>query len=205
MVSYKQFITGQLGTNCYVVYDEEKNCVIIDGDGNGQPILDFIQSEGLHVGMILLTHAHFDHMGATQTFRSAFACPVGIGKEDAPLLEDPSQNLSSFFGRPLSFSADRLFADGDTFTVGTMQFTVLHTPGHTKGSVCYLVENLLISGDTLFAGSCGRVDFPTGNAAQMMESLQRLANLDGDYTVLPGHEGLTTLSRERRLNPYLTD
>ena len=86
-----------------------------------------------------------------------------------------------------------------------MQFTVLHTPGHTKGSVCYLVENLLISGDTLFAGSCGRVDFPTGNAAQMMESLQRLANLDGDYTVLPGHEGLTTLSRERRLNPYLTD
>ena len=108
-------------------------------------------------------------------------------------------------GAPLSFQADRLFQDGDTFSVGQMHFTVLHTPGHTQGSVCYLVDHLLLSGDTLFAGSCGRVDFPTGNAAAMMASLRRLANLEGDYTVLPGHEGVTTLSRERRLNPYLND
>ncbi len=205
MIQYKQFPLGSLGTNCYVVYDEAKHCVIVDGDGSGQPVMDFIRQEGLTVGMILLTHAHFDHMGALSAFKQSYGCPVGIGAKDAPLLEQPSLNLSAMMGAPLSFQADRLFEDGDAFTIGQMHFTVLHTPGHTQGSVCYLVDHLLISGDTLFAGSCGRVDFPTGNAADMMASLRRLAGLDGDYTVLPGHEGVTTLSRERRLNPYLND
>ena len=205
MIQYKQFPLGSLGTNCYVVYDDTKQCVIVDGDGSGRPVMDFIEQEGLHVGMILLTHAHFDHMGALSALKQAYGCEVGLGAEDGPLLSQPALNLSSLMGAPLSFQADRLFQDGDTFSVGQMHFTVLHTPGHTQGSVCYLVDHLLLSGDTLFAGSCGRVDFPTGNAAAMMASLRRLANLEGDYTVLPGHEVVTTLSRERRLNPYLND
>ncbi len=205
MIQYKQFSVGSLGTNCYVVYDEDKHCVIVDGDGNGQSVMDFIAQEGLKVEMILLTHAHFDHIGALSIFKQAYGCPIGLGKEDADMLREPALNLSSMMGNPLSAQADRLFSDGETFTIGQMHFTVLHTPGHTQGSVCYLVDHLLLSGDTLFAGSCGRVDFPTGNAASMMASLRRLANLQGDYTVLPGHEGITTLSREQRLNPYLND
>lgn len=205
MVFYQQFACGQLGTNCYVVYDETKRCVIVDGDGDGQAVMDFIRREGLTCEMILLTHAHFDHIGAAQAFKRAYGCDICLGALDADLLGDPWRNLSAMMGEPFGFAADRLFQDGDTFTVGTMHFTVLLTPGHTQGSVCYVVDTLLLSGDTLFAGSCGRMDFPTGSQAQMSQSLRRLAALDGDYTVLPGHEGSTTLSRERRVNPYLLD
>ncbi len=203
MVFYKQFSLGQLGTNCYVVYDEAKNAVIVDCDGTGGPVISFVETEGLRVGMILLTHGHVDHIGAVEALRALYRCPVGVGKEEQALLADPSLNLSVMMGTRLSLQADRLFEEGDVFSVGTMDFTVLHTPGHTQGSVCYLVENLLLSGDTLFLGSCGRVDFPTGDAQKMQASLQRLAALPGDYTVLPGHEGVTTLSRERACNPYL--
>lgn len=205
MVSYKQFSCGQLGTNCYVVYDDTGRCVIVDGDGDGRAVMDFIRFQGLTCERVLLTHAHFDHIGAAQAFRRAYGCDICIGALDAPLLSDPWRNLSAMMSEPYGFTADRVFQDGDTFTVGTMDFTVLLTPGHTQGSVCYVVESLLLSGDTLFAGSCGRMDFPTGSQTQMQRSLARLAALPGDYTVLPGHEGSTTLSRERRANPYLLD
>ena len=159
-------------------------------------MLEAAQRYGLTIRAVLLTHGHFDHVGGVRGVAEAARCPVWLCEADTALPERLTAG-------PLYYTDT--YADGDTVEVGSLRFTALETPGHTPGSVCLLCENVLFSGDTLFAGSCGRVDLAGGVPAQMGTSLKRLAELPGNYAVLPGHGPATTLDAERADNPYLRE
>ena len=185
---------GSIGTNCYLLYDEAtRDAAVIDPGDNAKPVAARIRELGLNVRAILLTHGHFDHCGDVKRIRKLTGAPVYVHPADR--------------GMPLplrrGLEADRDLAEGDVLDLAGTQLKVLHTPGHTPGSVCFLCGDLLFSGDTLFEGSCGRTDFPGGSWPEMLASLRRLAELEGDYKVYPGHGEETTLEQERRFNPYM--
>lgn len=186
---------GMLQTNCYIAHQENSNaCLVIDPGDNVRKIHDLLKQEHLTPAAILLTHAHFDHDGAAKELSSDFNCPVYMHKHELVL--------------PSHFPTGRRFythpcAEGDVLDLAGITIHVLHTPGHTPGSVCYLMEEHLFSGDTLFAGGCGRTDFPCGSWTELMHSLQRLAALENDLAVYPGHGESTFLAAEKRYNPYL--
>ena len=187
---------GSYGTNCYLVWDESANnaAAIIDPGDQADVVLDAIRQQNLQVQAILLTHGHFDHVGAVAAIQAATGCKVYLHAADLALPADLS-------GVPLK--PTNTYDEGDTVQIGTITFHVLHTPGHTPGSVCLIANDVLFSGDTLFAGSCGRTDFEGGSWQQMEQSLRRLDKLEGNYTVFPGHMGSSTLDRERRGNLFL--
>ena len=189
---------GPLATNCYLVCDKTGGvCAVIDPGASAQKILSRAQSEGCHVAAILLTHAHFDHTGALQALHAALPqVPIYVHAADS----DNAHNMSHG-----NLVYTDTYAEGDTVCAGALTFCVLETPGHTPGSVCLRCGEALFSGDTLFAGSCGRTDFEGGSSAQMFASLKRLGALDGDLDVYPGHGENTTLARERSCNPYLQE
>ncbi len=194
---------GYIGTNCYVVSDEQKNCAIIDCDGDTTALYSYIDQNDLNPTHILLTHGHFDHIGAVEEVQEKYGCLVCACEKEIPLLASPELNASNMSHRPLSLTPDVTVKEGDSVTVGDLEFKVMETPGHTEGSICFVIANTIFSGDTLFLGSCGRVDFPTGDAKTMMDSLKRLKNLEGDYVVYPGHGPSTTLEYERKTNPFM--
>lgn len=198
---------GELQANCYILYDEEKNAVVIDPGAEAETILAAVSSRGLAVRHILLTHVHFDHVQAAREVAAATGGDILAPEGDWAALSDPRLNLSGLFPGegPLTLQADGKLREGDVVEAGTLRLTVLHTPGHTPGSSCFLCENVLFSGDTLFRFSMGRTDFPGGSFQDMKESLDRLAALPGDYTVLPGHDAATTIAEERADNPYIND
>ena len=197
----KCFLIDQ--TNCYLFVDENKNCAIFDCDKYSQELTDYIDKNSLKPLYILLTHGHADHIRSVNEVRKKYGCLVGCGEFEKEVLEDTRINLTPMFGESYTVKADKFFKDGDIVKVGSMEFKVMYTPGHTVGSVCYIIENYIISGDTLFWGSCGRTDFPTGDYRQMNASLERLKNLKGDYTVLPGHGPKTNLDYERKMNMFM--
>ena len=186
---------GSYGTNCYIVWDENtKNAAVIDPGDEAPSVLQTLQKEGLHLQMILLTHAHFDHIGAVDAIQAATGCKVYLHKADLTL---PPEMTGTTL-HPTDF-----YDEGDTVTLDSIVFRVLHTPGHTPGSVCLIADDVMFSGDTLFAGSCGRTDFPGSSWMQMESSLRKLHDLPGDYTVLPGHMGSSTLEWERKTNFFM--
>jgi glyoxylase-like metal-dependent hydrolase (beta-lactamase superfamily II) len=189
---------GELATNCYVVWDETtQNAAIIDPGDSGKYLLHMLSEQGLTLRMILLTHAHFDHIGGIRELLAGGSVPVYVHKDEFGYDNSMSQGM-------LDESWEyRYCEEGDEITLDSLTFNVLHTPGHTPGSVCYLCGDILFSGDTLFQGSCGRTDFPGGSWEKINESLRRLYHLDGDYTVLSGHTGATTLERERKTNFFM--
>ena len=199
------FSVGELGTNCYIVRDDSGHAVVLDPGGDAQRILNAVKVDNLTVDFVLLTHAHFDHMMAAEAVCAATGAPLCVGAGDAPMLFDARLNLSAMVHplQTVALSADRLLAEGDTICFGDSTLTVLETPGHTRGGVCYLGDGVLFSGDTLFAGSIGRTDLPGGDMTVLRHSLSRLTMLDGDYIVYPGHGEQTTLSFEKAANPYL--
>lgn len=199
----KCFVSGMYATNSYIINDEELNCVIVDPEGRYDQYVKYIEKNGLKPAYIILTHGHFDHIGAMEGLRKALKIDVLAGEDEKRTLNDPHINMTDEFGKGMSFEADRYLKDGEEFTVGSMTFKTMFTPGHTCGSVCYLCENVMISGDTLFMGSCGRTDFPTGDWGKMMLSLNMLKNLEGDYRVFSGHGPATTLGRERTTNMFM--
>ena len=187
---------GPLETNCWLCWDEAtRGCAVIDPGAEPEKLVRALQEKDLHPKAILLTHAHFDHVGAAAPLARALNLPVYVHEADTALPE-------RLTGGPLCFTAE--YAEGDTVTVDDLRFEVLETPGHTMGSVCLRCGALLFTGDTLFAGACGRTDLG-GSAAAMGASLCRLALLPGDYAVLPGHGPASTLDLERRTNPYLRE
>ena len=185
---------GQLETNCYLVADGDGVAAVIDPAAAPERILQTARESSLTIQAILLTHGHFDHVGAVAGLSQALRCPVWIHENELTLPEYLTDG-------PLYYTDG--YGEGDTVTVGKLNFSVLHTPGHTPGSVCLRCGDALFSGDTLFAGSCGRTDFSGGSGSEMCRSLRRLAQLPGDLAVYPGHGEATTLARERRENPYL--
>lgn len=197
---------GSLQTNCYVVCDEKNAlCAIIDPGAEAERIVAAVEETGCVPQMILLTHGHYDHVGAVHEVQAQFACRLGAPKAELAFLNDPVRSLheANTLARFVPFKPDVLYAEGDTIEVGALTFTVLETPGHTPGSCCLRCENILFSGDTLFAGSAGRTDLPGGSAASMRASLAKLAAIRENLHVLPGHGGFSTLDDERARNPYL--
>ena len=194
---------GAYQTNCYIVHDSAaSSCAIIDPGYDAAAVLAKTASIGLTVDAILLTHGHFDHVGAVEEIVAKTGCKLWMTEADWSQRISP---MTAYF-YPIAncdFTAVQFCEDGEVIHAGGLTFTVMETPGHTWGSVCYLCENALFSGDTLFAGSCGRTDLPGGDGQTIVLSLERLAELEGDYTVYPGHGGATTLARERAHNPYM--
>lgn len=191
--------------NCYLAVDEEtKDAFLIDPGAYGIRQSEYIKSQGVNLRYILLTHGHYDHMLGVRSFKEAFGAKVVIHGEDEVCLSSPLKSLAITHG--LNFpktEADILVSDGDKIPFGNSEIEVIHTPGHTRGSVCYKLSDMLFTGDTLFKGTVGRTDFPGGSYKEILASVQKLAALEGDYKVYPGHEGKTTLENERRNNPYM--
>ena len=194
---------GDYQTNCYILHHQDaKTCAIIDPGYDAKVVLDTLAQLGLSVDAILLTHGHFDHVGAVKAIVEATGCKLIMNQSDWSQKLSP---MTTYF-YPLAncdFTEVKFCEEGEVVCAGGLSLTVMETPGHTRGSVCYLCGDAIFSGDTLFAGSCGRTDLPGGDWNTIQESLKRLAALDGNYTVYPGHGNSTTLAAERQYNPYL--
>lgn len=205
-MNIKTLVVGMIRANCYLIWNDDA-CVLIDPGDDEQRIEAAVEQVGKPLKAILLTHGHFDHVGAVKALTKRYPqVPVMIGAEDEELLLEPERvyrGMLSHIPDQLHLQADRLLADGDTIDISGMHFTVISTPGHTKGSVCYLYEDVVFSGDTLFRGTCGRCDFYGGNSHAMRDSLAKLAALEGDRPVYPGHEDETSLDWERKYNRFM--
>ena len=186
---------GSYQTNCYIAWGENADgCIVIDPGYEPETVLAEVTALGKSVVGILLTHGHFDHVGGVRWLAAETDCPVYLHRNELSLPE-------SFTDGPLVYT--QTYDEGDVLELAGLSVKVLHTPGHTPGSVCLIGEDVIFSGDTLFMDSCGRTDFPGGSGTEMRKSLRRLADLPGDYKVLPGHGPATQLSEERKYNPYL--
>jgi glyoxylase-like metal-dependent hydrolase (beta-lactamase superfamily II) len=199
----KTITVGPFETNCYIVTDEKtRGCVVIDPGAEAAVLLNYLEENRLNCHFVLLTHGHFDHVGAVAEL---------VEETGAPLWMHEKDNGTAIGGGDAVYSAPagaHFFRDGDVITCDALAFAVLETPGHTPGSVCFLCtaadgDRALFSGDTLFRDSCGRTDFRLGSTEDMFRSLRRLAGLEGDCEVYPGHGFSTTLDRERAVNYFM--
>ena len=201
-----QLEVGSLGTNCYIAYCENtKKAVIIDPGGDAARILALVNREGLTVEAIINTHGHADHVLANVKVQEGTGAPIWIHGADADMLGSGSRNLSAYMGASTACgAADRLLADGEVLTIGDFTLKVLHTPGHTPGGISLLGDKAVFVGDTLFAESIGRTDFPGGSYSQLIQSIKtKLMVLDDDVKAFPGHGPATTIGWERRQNPFI--
>ncbi len=196
----KRIEMGPLGENCYIIFENATGETAVIDPGLFNAKLREAIGDPTKVKYILLTHGHFDHVTGVPELKALTGAEIVIHSEDeAGMKRELPRSLSSAMPE---IKADRTVNDGDALELGTLSFRVLHTPGHTKGGVCYILEDVIFSGDTLFLHDIGRMDFPGGDWREMVVSLQRLADLPGDYTVYPGHGPLTTLEFERKNNRY---
>lgn len=201
-----QLEVGALATNCYLLYCEQTlETAIIDPGANADYILRTVSKENLVPVCIINTHGHADHIGANADIKNAAKIPLMIHRDDSEMLTDQNKNMSVYIGKGfVSPPADKELVDGDIIKVGTGDITVIHTPGHTKGGICLKTEEILISGDTLFAESIGRTDFPGGSYSQLLNSIKNKLMLLPDKTcVFPGHGPATSIGRERKINPFI--
>ena len=191
----KTFPIGSLQTNCYMAWAEGSDrCILVDPGYVPEELLEQVRLNQKTLEAILLTHGHFDHVGGVRHLAQETGCKVYICAEEVK--------------SPLRYSGGEIYytdtvSDGDVLHLAGLELKVIHTPGHTVGGVCYLCGDTLFSGDTLFAGTCGRTDLPGGDYKTIIDSLQKLAALEGDLQVLPGHGPSSTMDVERRFNPYL--
>lgn len=193
----KTLPVGHLETNCYIVTDEEsRKCAIIDPGAESNTILDYVESNKLIPEAIFITHGHFDHIMALEAVIEATGAPAYINSNDVADKSAREPHRIADTGNLMRYS------EGDVVTVGSLEFTVIETPGHSAGSVTLICESALFTGDTLFRDSCGRTDLG-GSMEVLLTSLRRLAELSGDYEVYPGHAEATSLERERNFNYYM--
>ena len=195
MLQVHALTLGAYQVNCYIIHDEKStSCCVIDPGYEADTILDKLSELGLTLEAILLTHGHFDHVGAVRDIAADTGCQVYLCADDLCL--------------PTNLTAGKLYytqtyAEGTRLHLAGLDITVLQTPGHTPGSVCLRIGDSLFSGDTLFAGSCGRTDLPGGSWTDMQNSLKRLSQIEANLWVLPGHGESTMLASEKKYNPYL--
>ena len=195
MLKVHALTLGAYQTNCYIIHDEKStSCCVIDPGYEADTILDKLSELGLSLEAILLTHGHFDHVGAVRQLAADTDCAVYLCAEDLTM---PTRLTAG------TLYYTQTYAEGTLLHLAGLDISVLHTPGHTPGSVCLLIGDTLFSGDTLFAGSCGRTDLPGGSWTQMQSSLKRLSQIEANLWVLPGHGESTMLASEQKYNPYL--
>lgn len=199
-------VAGALGVNCYIVYSEEaREAIVVDPGGDANGILRIIEEKDLKVKYIVLTHGHGDHIGAVKDLKEELKAPVLIHEADGEMLEDANKNLSVMMPMgAVEIKADGLLKDGDIIEFGGIEGEIIHTPGHTPGSICIKLDDYLISGDTLFKSSVGRTDFPGGSFDEIIKSIKEKLLVLGDYVqVLPGHGEASTIQYEKFYNPFL--
>ena len=201
----KTLYLGTCITNCYIVSKDNKNCVVIDPASDGSEIISEIKKSDFSLSAIILTHGHIDHIYALPDLCREYPnIKVYIHKDEEQYLRNANLNLSPMFGEKFIYNGDvKTVIDGDRINEAGIDFTVIHTPGHTLGSSCFITDNCIFSGDTLFASTIGRTDFPMGSFETILESLNKLKQLEGNYNVYPGHNAATTLEREKKYNEYM--
>ncbi len=199
--------SGPLSVNCYIIETENKNAVAIDIGGDYPKLKKILEENNLSLKKILLTHGHYDHFGGVADAVSDTQADVYIHELDAKMLENSSTSFADQIGNApfMPVNEYNIIHDEDVITLDELSFKVLNTPGHTKGCVCYICEDSIFTGDTLFKLSMGRTDFPTGNPSEMRTSLSRLADITEDLKVYPGHNDCSTLAFEKRNNPYMKE
>jgi len=198
---------GPLACNCYVVGDPAtKEAIVIDPGGDGAALIAGLDEQDLKVTAIVATHAHFDHLIAAEAVRAHTGAPFYMHPEDRPLLDWFQESALMFLGMEVGRppEVDTAAAEGDVLTAGTVELSVLHTPGHSPGSIALVGHDALFSGDTLFAGSVGRTDLPGGDTQTLVDAVKhKIFTLERDLVVYPGHGPPTTLQRERATNPFV--
>lgn len=207
-IGIKTLVVGPLDVNCYILWDKEtKDGVVVDPGGNADVIAETVKSLGVKTVSIIDTHGHFDHVGGNGELAELLNVKVAIHEDDAHMIEGASAQ-SAFYGHKIDDlpAPDVTFTDGTTIEAGSLAVKILHTPGHTTGGVCLYVEDaeILITGDTLFAGSIGRSDLPGGDHETLLASIKnKILPLPADVRVFPGHGGSSTVGEERKYNPFL--
>ncbi len=200
----KKVGVGVYYTNCYIAADElTKEAFVIDPAGDFEVIDEILVSNNLNLKYIILTHGHFDHIGAVKELKEKYNSIIYINEFDAYMVNDSEANLSSRMKDKIEFLPDKIFKDGDILKVGSLTLRLIHTPGHTEGSSCVLVGNILFAGDTLFKNSIGRTDLPSGDRFKIISSIkEKLLVLPKETLVYPGHGPSTTINNEIIKNPF---
>lgn len=206
MLKLERFVTGKLYTNCYVLYDDEsKEAFVFDAPDHGKQIFEFAEGFKVKIKAIILTHGHFDHILGLCELVKLSGAPVWMHEAEAELVNDKEFNLTAQFRADVPhIEIEKRLSDGDVLMLGKNEIKVIHTPGHTVGGLCFLAGDILISGDTLFEGSIGKTDHPTGDMEiEIMSIKEKLLPLDDSVAVYPGHGEMTTIGRERKENMFL--
>jgi hydroxyacylglutathione hydrolase len=196
---------GQIETNCYIACDKVANkAVIIDPGADAPRIVSALEEAECTADYVLLTHGHADHMMVAHEVMQKTGAKLAVYADELPFLNDPERNIYNTMSQQTfePFTPDLMLRDGETITFGNTELRVMHTPGHTHGSCCFLSQDTMFSGDTLFREGAGRTDFPTGSSQELMSSLKRIFAIEGDLQILPGHGDFTTLEYERGHNPF---
>lgn len=206
-MKYETLIVGPLETNCYLVYCQETlECAVVDPGAEAIRIFQLIAGKGLKPAVMLNTHGHVDHIGANKDIKEKFNIPLYIHSADSSLLEEVQQSeISIFLGARDSPSPDHFLNDGDKIKIGKSFLRVIHTPGHSPGSVSFLGDGFLLSGDTLFSAGVGRTDLPGGSWKEMENSIKnKILTMPDEMIILPGHGPSTTVGKEKSSNPFIT-
>ena len=204
-MNIKRVVAGVYAVNCYIVYNDNKTGFIIDPGGDSDDIIKFIDEENVNLEFILLTHGHGDHIGAVSIIKEKYKLPLYVSVKEKDLLKDPVANLSKSIPpfREIELVADKWLYDGEVIDFYGEKLYIMETPGHTVGSICILMGNVMFSGDTLFRMSIGRSDLPTGSFDEIINSIKKLYDLKKDYRVLPGHGAESNLRFEKENNPFM--
>ena len=207
-IKVKSLAVGSIQTNCFIIWEEEsKEGVVIDPGGNPHEIIKLIDDNQLDIKWVLLTHGHFDHTFYAKDIANHSNCKIAMSKDDLEILESSLLISSDFdydISKHIQFTPDRFLLDGDVLEIGKSKIQVVYTPGHSPGCICFITEIGVFVGDTIFANSIGRTDFPGGNFEKIVNSIKtRILTMQDDIKLYPGHGPSTTVDRERTYNPFL--